>query len=383
MPEPREIAYFVHDLGDAAVVRRVQMLHVGGAKVIVVGFRRRAGPVGSIDGATTIDLGLTGDGQLLHRIWAVFRTLLRFGAVQSAVASADAIMARNLEMLVLGIRARRGRRLVYECLDIHRLLLGPGLASRTIAAIEGWALARVDQIITSSNRFADDYFRIRRRFPGPIALVENKVLALGADESTASLARHGRASGPPWIIGWFGMLRCRRSFNELSHLAANSGGAIKVVIAGIPSANEFVDFAADVTKAPGLEFVGPYKAADLPQLYGRVHFAWAIDYFEEGLNSAWLLPNRLYESMAHGAVPIALATVETGKWLKRNGAGIVVDKAPSALPALLAGMDEGFYRRHCAQVAGLPDKLLFTTNNDCIELVDAILSDDGPNPRQD
>ena len=42
---------------------------------------------------------------------------------------------------------------------------------------------------------------------------------------------------------------------------------------------------------------------------GDVHFTWAIDFYEAGANSDWLLPNRLYEGGAHGAVPIALAGV--------------------------------------------------------------------------
>ena len=34
------IAYFVHDLSDPAVGRRVRMLRTGGAEVTVLGFRR-------------------------------------------------------------------------------------------------------------------------------------------------------------------------------------------------------------------------------------------------------------------------------------------------------------------------------------------------------
>jgi glycosyltransferase involved in cell wall biosynthesis len=179
------------------------------------------------------------------------------------------------------------------------------------------------------------------------------------------------------VIGWFGMLRCRRSFAELARLAVESDGAVRVVIAGIPSANEFVDFDAMVANAPGVDFAGAYTAADLPQLYRGVHFAWAIDYFEEGLNSAWLLPNRLYESMAHGAVPVALSSVETGNWLRRNNAGIVVEEAVSALPPILAGMTEVLYGQQRARVAAVADQLLFTTVADCIELVEEVLGQAG------
>jgi hypothetical protein len=373
MPDPRHLAYFVHDLGDATVLRRVRMLHAGGARVTVVGFRRREQPVSDLDGARTIDLGLTRDGRLLHRVWAVLRTLAGFGRVQAAVRDADVIMARNLEMLVLGIRACQGRALVYECLDIHRLLLGRGIAAGIIAKIEAWALARVSMIITSSNRFADDYFRQTRGFAGPIQLVENKVLAMDGEPNRPA-ETDARPPGPPWVIGWFGMLRCRRSLAELSDLVANSNGAITAVIAGIPSDREFDDFVGTVAATPGLEYVGPYTAADLGQLYGRVHFAWAIDYFEEGLNSAWLLPNRLYEAMANAVVPVALDTVETGNWLKRHNVGITINQAKTDLPKLLAAISEPAYRAQRAKIVALPDRLLFTLREECGELVNAIFT---------
>jgi hypothetical protein len=375
MPDNRHLAYFVHDLGDAAVMRRVRMLHAGGARVTVVGFRRREQPVSALDGARTIDLGQTRDGRFVHRVWAVVRTLARFGHVHHAVRDADVIMARNLEMLIIGARARRGRKLVYECLDIHRLLLGRGSVSRVITAIEAWALARVSMIITSSNRFADDYFRQRRGFSGPIELVENKVLAIDGATDRALPASAGPRS-PPWIIGWFGMLRCRRSLAELSHLVVNGNGAIRVLIAGIPSDREFDDFAGAVAAVPGMEYVGPYVSTDLARLYGRVDFAWAIDYFEAGLNSAWLLPNRLYEAMAHAVVPVALDSVETGHWLKRHDVGITVEQPTADLPNLLQQMDAAAYRAAQLRITALPDGLLFTTREECRGLVDRIFMPD-------
>jgi glycosyltransferase involved in cell wall biosynthesis len=349
------------------------MLQAGGMTVTVIGFRRRIEPVREINSAPVIDLGVTRDGGFAQRVWAVFRTLLRFGIVTQAVLSADVCMARNLEMLVIAVRARGNRRLVYECLDIHRLLLGKGIIARSLGAIERFALTQTSLIITSSSRFVDDYFRLRRGVLCPILLVENKVLALEPSERRASTTDHGTMGGPPWVIGWFGMLRCRRSLLELTRIAAQSGGAIKVLIAGIASEKEFVDFAGTVASLTGLEFVGRYTAEDLPQLYARVHFAWAIDFFEEGLNSAWLLPNRLYEAMAHGAVPVALTSVETGNWLKKNNVGITVQTPASDLLALLARMDEATFQHHRAKIAALADHLLFCTRDDCHELVDAIL----------
>jgi len=79
-------------------------------------------------------------------------------------------------------------------------------------------------------------------------------------------------------------------------------------------------------ETPGMEFLGAYdRRADLPRMYAGVHFSWAVDFFGNYGNSQWTLPNRLYEGGLHGTIPIAQKSVETGRWLARHGAGILLD----------------------------------------------------------
>lgn len=364
----RHLAYFVHDLGDAAVARRVRMMHVGGMKVTVIGFYRHGTPPAAIDGAATIALGRTADGRLLQRCWSVLRSLLRPGPVITAVRDCDVVMARNLEMLVLARRAQGGRRLIYECLDIHRLLLGKGIAGRCIQAIERRMLRGASLVITSSGRFIEDYFEARQVTTAPLLLVENKVLALSGERPSIGQA----APGPPWVIGWFGMLRCRRSLDMLIDMVRDSGGRLELVLGGIPADRELGDLGALTVGLPGIRFLGRYRPDDLAAMYGAVHFAWAIDYFEEGLNSAWLMPNRLYEALAHGAVPIALSQVETGAWLRRHAVGVVVDTAADDVPALLAELAACDYAVMKTAVARLPRSAVTMAPAACHALVAAI-----------
>ncbi|KAB7647928.1 glycosyltransferase [Polymorphobacter fuscus] len=369
----RHLAYFVHDLGDAAVARRVRMIHAGGLRVTVIGFHRHGTPPAFIDGAPTLDLGATADGRLLQRAGAVLRTLLRFRPVAAAMDDCDMVMARNLEMLVLANRGRGGRRLVYECLDIHGLLLGNSLASRLIQRIERNLLRRVDLVITSSSRFIDEYFHRRRSTSVPLLLVENKVLAL-----TGRAPVIGEAPpAPPWVIGWFGMLRCRRSLRMLIEMVRRSGGGIELVLAGVPAVRELGDLFEVAKTVPGIHVSGAYGPDDLSSLYSRVHFAWAIDYFEEGLNSAWLMPNRLYEALAHGAVPIALGEVETGAWLQRHAVGLVVDTADN-VPALLDRLQPADFAVLRARVAQLPRSAVVVGPAACHALAAAIADEQQP-----
>jgi glycosyltransferase involved in cell wall biosynthesis len=347
------------------------MLHAGGLSVTVLGFRRSTKAVERLDDAPTIDLGLTRDGRLLQRAWAVLRTLVAFGRVRAAVRSADVMMARNLEALVLAQRARGTRRLVFECLDIHRTLVGKGFFSRLIQAADRRAMRNVDLILTSSPRYRDDYFFVRYGRDAPVLLLENKLLVLNDAVPTGTVVRVPDRA--PWIIGWLGMLRCARTFEILADIARNSGGKIEVLIAGIPSDDVFTDFPARVAASPGMRYVGPYTSEMLGALYSQVHFVWAIDYFEEGLNSVWLMPTRVYEAMAFGAVPLALRTVETGQWLIRNGVGIVMNDAETEVAALLDALTPTEYASYRSAVAALPETLLRADKSDCVNLAKAVV----------
>ena len=339
------------------------MFCAAGLKVTLAGFARAAPPV-TVENVTAHCLGRTHDARLMDRMAAVAKAMI---AARAVMRDADILVARNLEMLVLAVMAKRGRPIVYECLDIHRTLTGTGRAARLVQRVERALLRRVDLVLTSSPRFVSEHFaRIGRK---PTMLVENKVLVL---DTARPQPRAARAPGAPWTIGWFGMLRCRRSLTLLSAIAAESAGRIEVVIAGRPSPAEFTDFEAAVAAAPGVRFLGAYTADDLPALYGAVDFAWAIDYFEEGENSTWLLPNRLYESSAHGVVPIALAKVETGAWLKRHHAGLVVDDPRTDLPTRLGTLDEPGYAELRAAVLAIAPNDLIADASDCAALARAI-----------
>lgn len=358
------ISYLVHDLNDAAVARRVAGLMAGGARVRLAGFYRRD-PVEQVAGVPALPLGRTEDARLGQRIAAVLRTLAAAGPLGRELAEADVLIARNLEMLALAARIRRpGQRLVYECLDIHRLMLGHGPAGIALRALERALLRRCDLVVTSSPAFQSRYFDARQQRRHGIALIENKVLgdAVPANDD-------GPPAGPPWRIGWFGNLRCRRSLALLDTLTRARPDRLRVVLAGRPTRAELPDLDAVVAANPNLSFLGPYSAADLPELYGSVHFAWAIDWFEAGLNSEWLLPNRLYESLAYGCVPIALSGVESGRWLAARGIGVRLDDPAAELPGFLEGLTPAAHRRLRAQVAAVPRAAVVAGAEECRALV--------------
>jgi succinoglycan biosynthesis protein ExoL len=350
------------------------MFHAAGAEVRLLGFCR--GPVPrDVEGIVPVPLGQTSDAKMIHRAGAVLRAATRLRQWAPAFAGTDAVMARQLETLVLAALARaiyaRRATLVFECLDIHRLMSGNGIASTVLRAIEGRLLRMCQGLVVSSPDFIRAHFARAYFHLPPVTLLENKVLASErGDPSDAA-----RPAGPPWRIGWYGIIRCAASLRLLAALATTHPGEVEVVIRGRVARTAVPDFDAIVAATPGLSFGGPYdRTHDLPALYGGVHFAWAVDFFEAGSNSDWLLPNRLYEAGLFGAVPIAVADVATGAWLARHHAGALLEAdAATSLEALFASLCSDQYQSLETAITCIPESAFLNTPQDCHDLVQRIV----------
>lgn len=310
------VVYLVHDLADPAVARRLRILSVAGIVPVLLGFRRGAETVQQVGGVAAIDLGRTTDSQLLRRIGSVIRAAGKLGRYRARFAEPRLILARNLEMLVLAyiVRARfaPSAGIVFECLDIHASLVSSGLKGRLMRAIERGLLRYCVGLVVSSPGFVTHHFaKLGVPLP-PIRLIENKVLA----SEFRPTFKAERPLGPPWRIGWFGIIRCRRSLALLAELVRRSAGQIEVDIRGRPVRHLLPDFDTVIAATPGLRFYGAYdRNKDLAAIYSAVHFTWAMDFYEAGANSDWLLPNRLYEGLTQAAIPLALHGTQTGIWL--------------------------------------------------------------------
>ena len=360
-----KIAYLAWDLCDAATIRRVEMLQAGGADLAVAGFRRRERAPALL---AAVDLGRTFDGRLAHRAALVAWRCLHPGAVRKVVQGAEVILARNLEMLAIAAVARRAyardARLVYECLDIHRLMC----TSAALRAVEAALLRQCSALMVSAPAFITQYFEPRHSGLPPTLLVENKVLTA----SPRPDAPH-RQPGPPWRIGWFGNVRCRKSVALLKEIVRRANGAVEVVIRGRPYAHTLADLDALIADTPGIRYAGPYTQADLAAIYGEVHFAWSLDFTDEGMNSDWLLPNRIYEGSFYNTPSIAERRTAIGAWLAEKGAGLLVDEPVDDIVGALTGLTAEDYRFLEGRTRAIDTRALAFDPQGCRDLV-AVLS---------
>jgi len=354
------------------------MLSAFGNEVVPIGFRRGAAPADFVEDIAAIDLGQTFDADFRQRIAVMLRQSINLSGWAPHLRDCDVIIARNLEMLLLGTLA--GRRfaprasLVYEALDIHRLLLSPNPIGKAMRRFERVLLRGVDLLIVSSPAFLREYF-VPMQALGLAAgvetlVVENKLLSWPMAPKPAFRAP-APEDAPPWQIGWFGMIRCRKSLDYLSDLAQRRPGLTQLTIRGRPSYTEFTAFDTQIAQTPGFSFGGPYQPFELAGLYGGVHFNWAIDFFEEGANSRWLLPNRIYEGGAYGAVPVAIDGTETAAWLQRHGVGVVLP-ALDALEEFLLRLSPQSYLQLKEASRTAPQSAFLADDRDSARLLGAL-----------
>ncbi len=359
------LVYLVHNLNDPAVAKRVDMLNVAGIETLLVGFWRGTPPEPVIAGARTIALDQTFDAKLLHRARCSLTNAFLSRRLLAASEGADLVMARNLETLLIGSAISRHWRapLVYEVLDIHRLMLAQGMLGAAMRGIERRLMREVALLLVSSPAFLTEYFepfQFGDRRP-VAALLENKTLT----QAPVSLAAEPEC-GPPWRIGWLGMLRCRKSLSMLTRLAARRPDLLRVEIHGRPTDEVEQDLRAGLP--PSVHFGGAYQPSDLPRLYREMHFSWAIDYFEEGANSRWLLPNRIYEGGCHNVVSLAASGTQTAAWLKQLGIGAVLDDPERDLEHFLERLTPDAYRKLKAASVAAPRSAFAAGPEDCLRL---------------
>jgi succinoglycan biosynthesis protein ExoL len=374
----RRIAFFAHDSRESVVIKRAKAFQSAGASVIGFMFHRERDKDQPDPVWTNIALGATVDRNYLARLPKLFSGLWKVLQHRNELRACDVIYARNFDMMAIATMAkwlsRSSAQLVYEVLDVQRAFVGTGAGNAMFRWCERRLLAACDMLVVSSPMFMTRYFAPRQGYTGAWYLLENKVAASQFARSSDLHAR-APAAGPPWIIGWFGTLRCARSLDILSRLAAAQPDKVTVHIRGTLSEEDIPKetMQAATTGRPNFLYLGPYESPrDLPEIYGQIHFTWAIDYLDAGSNSDWLLPNRLYEGGLFNAIPIARDGTATGDKVARDGLGVAL-KEPigESLSSWLLAMEGGQFEL-LAEAARRAPRTLFVDEADTAALLELL-----------
>ena len=369
------IAFFGHDAADAAVRRRVRGFLDDGLDV--TGFMMRRRDPGTLDW-DNVDLGETRDGAFVQRIRQVFAGARLAAANREKLAAADVIYARNLDMLACAFLAKRYAGLdtpvIYESLDVHRLLTRPDIIGKAMRWLEHSLLKRTVGLVVSSPGFIRNHFEKHYAGDYRAFLVENR-LAPGAAYGARPdvVAPDATSAAQPLRLGWVGNLRCKRSFDLLCQLADQFPDQLEIRLHGVPSRTEIPVFEPLIDARPNMTFFGRYRSPeDLAGIYDKLDVVWAGDFMEAGYNSVWLLPNRIYEGGYYCTPSIAPSGTETAAWIARHDCGFLIDEPlDRSLPDLLRQLmaDRHPIAARAGALALLPDDTFIQPRGFLAEIV--------------
>ncbi len=375
-----KIAFFGHDASDAAIRRRIRSFGHDGIDVVGLTMRR----CDQFDPDwENIDLGQTYDGAFLQRLNQIQKGASIAAEQFATWQDADLIYARNLDMLACAFLAKRKAKsqmpVVYECLDVHRLLVREDPVGAMMRNLEKSLLKRCAGLVVSSPAFLRNHFD--KYYSGLFRahLLENKLAENGGMSDRPLLAEEQSSTKQSLKIGWVGILRCQRSFDLLKAIADRFGERVEIKLHGKPARNEIAVFESEIEARPNMSYHGPYKAPeDLDEIYLGLDIVWAADFMEAGFNSVWLLPNRIYEGGYFGAPPVVVSGTETANWVGQKSTGFIVSEPlEEHFPALIGRLidDRSEVAANRSRLLSLPEENFVEPSGTLSKLISTIISE--------
>lgn len=321
------IAFLLPVVSQVRYHRRISALRNLGVKAQILAFERdhyRGKPWP--DGYTS--LGTVEHGNYIRRIAPLIKVL---PLVRAVVQGVDAIYAFGLDTLFLGWLASRFSskqiKIIYEVGDIRSVFLEGNLLSRCMRSLERFLLREVGLLVVTSEAFVTGYFHgVQGLGPLHYQVIENKLAAdvpCGLQDVTLC---NRQIDG--LRIGYFGLIRCRRSWSILNKAVAAGNGRIQLYLRGISMGVQ--DLEDQAQRNPQIDYDGPYMVPDdLPSMYGRVDMVWACyPYQGSGLgNWRWARTNRFYEACYFRRPMFAQKGTEDSRPVESLGLGLALDLA--------------------------------------------------------
>ena len=367
------IVLFGLDINDARVTRRIDAFLELDYDVLSFCFSRRTKKIVDHPRWTNIDLGVTYDQRYFHRAYALAHALPTVRRHRHALQRTKIVYCINQDNAALAhaamMMAGISRPVVMEIADIQPVFMGEGLLSHIFLWMERWLLNRCLLLVTTSPAFIEHYFIARQSFRGNTFLLENKV-SLSSTRKKRHITPTRKPPFRPWVIGYFGALRCEKSWQIIRRLADALPDDVVIYMRGYPTFTDDAALQREVASYANIQFGGRYTYPDdLADIYERVHFNWCFDFSGESGNSSWLLPNRLYEGMLCGVPALALAGTETAKQVAALNAGWeITEPIEERLIAFFKHLsDEGY--SHVWNAVDALDSRVYLTSDEYVDLI--------------
>ena len=302
-------------------VKRISALNALNINCIVLAYERNHYPGRELPVKFT-SLGTIDQGAYLKRVRKFFNSV---GSVRKNLRTADFLYAFGLDMAILGWVAssffQQKPKIIYEVGDIREIFLGSGIISKAARWLDKFISKRARLIVVTSSAFAKEYFQNRLQVNNTKFFeIENK-LDQGLLEKRLPSERQN--SQNKLVIGYFGVIRCERSWSLLTKLVKDSAGRVVLNIHGVPK--NIPSFERDCNGIEHLHYYGSYTSPDdLLMIYNSVDLVWVVG-LHGGDNHYWAKRCRYYEAGFFNKPMIGQLNTMDGKIIEQNALGPVFD----------------------------------------------------------
>src|SRR5690554_1166188 len=208
------ILFFTTAIEHTTFRKTAKMLQNEGAVVHVIGFTRNNFPVGT-DDISIESLGALSHGNYISRIFRLFKFLF---VLRKRAKKFDVIYNFTLDTLIISKIALifLNKKWVYQIQDIRTIYFGNSISSKIARFLEGFFIKRIDLLVVSSPNYYTDHFKGKYHIKeDKVHVIENKLV-----RGSISLDSIDNKSNNDIIsIGYFGVMRCKRSWEILKMLA--------------------------------------------------------------------------------------------------------------------------------------------------------------------
>src|SRR5690606_5770935 len=315
------ILFFTTAIEHTTFRKTAKMLKSEGAKVHIIGFTRNNFPENQTDGLSIESLGTIPHGNYFSRMIKLIKFL---SILRKRAEGYDVIYNFTLDTLLISRFALlfKSKKWIYQIQDIRTIYFGSSIKSRLARFLEAIFIKKIDLLVVSSEDYYTDYYRDYGIKKDKVRVIENKLV-----RGSVSPLFSPFESKTSIQIGYFGVMRCQRSWEILKNFAKANSNKFGLFLRGKPVA--IPNLENEIANLNNIVYGGSYRSPDdLNDLYNKVDIVWACyPYSENRSIGNWKLARtiRFYEACAFGRPIIVQKGTPQGQDVLKYEIGLVVD----------------------------------------------------------
>jgi succinoglycan biosynthesis protein ExoL len=271
----------------------------------------------------TIHLGNVTGGNYFRRILQFLCDSIK---VHKYVKKVSVIYAFGLDMafftrLITSFILSKPK-IIYEIGDVRQVMVRNDLVGKIGRIIEAWVLKNTSLLVLTSDAYYDEYYKKYYNIESnQIFIIENKLVK---DEfHLGNTEQNQKINNDIITIGYFGRLRCQKSWEALKLLSINADNKIKIILRGVNAGIR--NFKMEVEEFENITYLGPYVSPiDLPKMYNEIDIVWAA-HIHSPTNTRWARSCRFYESSCFMKPMIVQKDTYDAKIANQYGIGFSID----------------------------------------------------------